>query len=180
MEPTPSQARRPINPAALQAHLAKRKLKVAKLLPAGEEAVTILRSDFVPIIRAEVGSEVPVNVYRYRILVPVAQTTWATASELRRVTIATTEDLHLLMRLLADHFGGLTGSVFDPPAIRGIGARDPQMAMETLEENEHVAFEVYAAPIHESDEYFRALRQELQEALGEGVILIERQQVTLL
>jgi hypothetical protein len=39
---------------------------------------------------------------------------------------------------------------------------------------------VYAAPIQESDDYFRALRQELQQALAEGVILVERQPVTLL
>ena len=52
--------------------------------------------------------------------------------------------------------------------------------METLEENEHVTFEVYAAPLRESDDYFQALRKELQEALGEGVILIERQELTLL
>jgi hypothetical protein len=32
----------------------------------------------------------------------------------------------------------------------------------------------------QSDDYFRAIRRELQEALREGVILIERQQVTLL
>jgi hypothetical protein len=50
----------------------------------------------------------------------------------------------------------------------------------TLEQNEHVAFEVYAAPIQESDDYFRAMRHELQEALQEGVILIERHQVTLI
>lgn len=48
------------------------------------------------------------------------------------------------------------------------------------EENEHAVFEVYAAPIHASDEYFRAVRRELEDALGEGVILIERQRVTLI
>ena len=49
-----------------------------------------------------------------------------------------------------------------------------------MEQNEHVAFEVYAAPVQESDDYFRAISQELQDALGEGVILIERQHVTLI
>ena len=39
----------------------------------------------------------------------------------------------------------------------GIGARDPSNVTETLEFNEHVAFEVYAAPVQESDDYFRAL-----------------------
>jgi len=51
---------------------------------------------------------------------------------------------------------------------------------ETLEENEHTTFEVYAAPLQESDDYFRTLRKELQEALGEGVILIERQEIVLI
>jgi hypothetical protein len=34
--------------------------------------------------------------------------------------------------------------------------------------------------VQEADDYFRAIRQELQDALQEGVILIERQQVTLI
>jgi hypothetical protein len=180
MEPSQSHSRRPINPAALQPHLAKRKLKAAKVLPAGEEAVTLPRSEFVPIIQAEVGSDVPTNAYSYKVLIPVAQTVRGPGDTFRRVTIATWADVDLLIRLLTEHFRGLTGTVFDPPGVRGIGARDPQMAVQPLEENEHVAFDVYAAPIHESDEYFRALRKELQEALGEGVILIQRQQVTLL
>ncbi len=49
-----------------------------------------------------------------------------------------------------------------------------------LEQNEHLAFEVYAAPVQESDDYFRAIRRELEAALCEGVILIERLQVTLI
>ncbi|MCI0464983.1 MAG: hypothetical protein L0Z62_49305 [Gemmataceae bacterium] len=69
---------------------------------------------------------------------------------------------------------------FVPVVQAEVGARDPANVVGTLEQNEHVAFEVYAAPVQESDDYFRALRQELQNALQEGVILIERQQVTLL
>jgi hypothetical protein len=34
--------------------------------------------------------------------------------------------------------------------------------------------------VQESDNYFRAIRRELQDALQEGVILIERHQVTLI
>ena len=44
----------------------------------------------------------------------------------------------------------------------------------------HVAFEVLASATHHSDVYFSALRHELQEALGEGVILIQRTEVTLI
>jgi hypothetical protein len=172
-------ARRPINPAVLQPHLAKKKLHVAQILPEGEGAVSLPREAFVPVIQAEVGSDVAVNVYRYKILVPVAQTIRETAEAVRRVTIATGEDIQLLMGLLTEHFGGLTGTVVDPPILRGVGARDPKRPASTLEENEHAAFEVYAAPLHESDDYFRTLRKELQEALGEGVILIERQEIVL-
>ena len=45
------------------------------------------------------------------------------------------------------------------------------------EMNFNFYFVVYAAPIRESDNYFLALRRELEEALAEGVILIEKQQV---
>ena len=34
-------------------------------------------------------------------------------------------------------------------------------------------------PVQEADDYFRAWRKELEEALQEGAILIERQVVTL-
>jgi len=39
---------------------------------------------------------------------------------------------------------------------------------------------VYAAAIRASDEYFLALQKELADALVEGVILVERQDVTIL
>jgi len=180
MEPAPRPPRRPINPAALLPHLARKKLREPKVLPSGEQNVSISRDDFVPVLQAEVGSDIPVNVYRYKVLIPIAQTIRESALAFRRVTIATREDLDLLTRMLTEHFGGITGTVVDPPTVRGVGARDPKKLAETLEENEHAAFEVYAAPVQESDDYFRALRRELQEALGEGVILIERQVVTLL
>ncbi len=173
-------ARRPINPAILQPYLEKKKLRTAAVLPdTKKKTVSMMRETFVPVIQAEVGRAVPINVYRYKVLVPISQTIRETPEAFRRVIITTREDLDLLTSMLTDHFGGITGTVVDAPIIRGVGARDPMKAT-LLEENEHAAFEVYAAPIQESDDYFRALRQELQEALGEGVILIERQHVTLL
>ena len=78
------------------------------------------------------------------------------------------------------HFGGVTCQTRQPSHLQGVGARDPANVQATLERNEHAVFEVYAAPVHASDEYFRTVRRELQEALQEGVILIERQQVTLI
>jgi len=46
--------------------------------------------------------------------------------------------------------------------------------------NFNTNFVVYAAPLRQSDDYFQALQRELQDALGEGLILVERQDVVLL
>jgi hypothetical protein len=46
--------------------------------------------------------------------------------------------------------------------------------------NRHVHYSVYAAAVRASDEYFLAIQKALALALGEGVILIERQDVTIL
>ncbi|MGH7137934.1 MAG: hypothetical protein ACREHD_19470, partial [Pirellulales bacterium] len=97
-----------------------------------------------------------------------------------RLGVATVEDLGTIQETFIRHFGGATFQVQEPSPIRGVGARDPSDVSGTQEQNEHVVFEVYAAPIHASDEYFRAVRRELEDALGEGVILIERQRVTLI
>lgn len=94
--------------------------------------------------------------------------------------VATLNDLFTLEKTLVRHFGGATVHLQEPSPIRGVGARDPMDVVGTGEQNEHAMFEVYAAPIHASDEYFRVVRRELEDALGEGVILIERHQVTLI
>jgi hypothetical protein len=131
-------------------------------------------------IQAEVGSPVSLIVYRYRILVPLSQTVPESDRVIRKTEIVADDDLDTLQYTLIRHFGGVT-IIHRPPAPAfGVGARDPANVAATLEQNEHIAFEVYAAPIQESDDYFRALRQELEDALQEGVILIERQQVTLI
>jgi hypothetical protein len=99
---------------------------------------------------------------------------------IRHVEIATNADILTIRNTLIRHFGGIT-VLHQPPAPPfGVGARDPADVPGTLEQNEPLAFEVYAAPLQESDDYFCAIRRELREALQEGVILIERQQVTLL
>jgi hypothetical protein len=96
------------------------------------------------------------------------------------MTITTSTDLDLISNTIIRHFGAITTTVLAGPVLRGIGARNPGKPEQTQEENEHTAFEVYAAPIQEADDYFRAVRKELQEALGEGVILIERQEIKLI
>jgi hypothetical protein len=71
-----------------------------------------------------------------------------------------------------------------PPLRRGhfgslvpYGLRDPDHPEQEPECNYNARFVVLASPGAAADRYFRALRSELQDALDEGVILIERQVV---
>jgi hypothetical protein len=148
--------------------------------PATRRSVSIPREQLVPVVRAEVGSEVPVSVYNYRIFVPVAQLIFESATAFRQVVIATDEDILTLRSLFIKDFGGVTILKQTPSPLHGAGARDPRQPETTQEQNAHVAFEVLASATHQSDVYFSALRRELQEALGEGVILIQRTEVTLI
>jgi hypothetical protein len=166
---------------SLEEHAARMKLRTGVLLPeTKKKTVSLPRESFVPLIQAEVGSSVPISVYRYRLLVPIVQIVRESAQAVRRVVIATDAEIYAIRDTLIRHFGGLTVLHQPPAPAFGIGARDPANVAGTLEQNEHVSFEVYSAPVQEADDYFHALRQELQEALQEGVILVERQQVTLL
>jgi hypothetical protein len=105
---------------------------------------------------------------------------WIWLGWLRRTTVATEADVFAIRNTLVRHFAGVTVLHQSPAPAFGIGARDPMNITATLERNENLAFEVYAAAIQDADDYFRALRLELEGALQEGVILIERQQVTLI
>ncbi|MGH7226084.1 MAG: hypothetical protein ACRELF_22955, partial [Gemmataceae bacterium] len=145
-----------------------------------KKTVPLPRDAFIPILQADVGSAVSVSVYRYRLLVPIAQIIRESAHEVRRVLVATEGDVFTIRNALIRHFGGVTVLHQPPAPAFGVCPRDPSNVTDTLEQNEHIAFEVYAAPVQDSDDYFRVLRSELQQALQEGVILIERQQVTLI
>jgi hypothetical protein len=174
-----SPRRRPIDPGALLPYTSE--LKLARPVPAGaKRSVTISRDQLVPVVRAEVGSEVPVLAYHYRILVPIAQVIRESPDAYRHVTIATPEDIRTLSNLLIRDFGGVTTLNQVPSPLQGAGERDPHHPAAAPEENEHVAFEVLASATHQSDVYFSALRRELQEALGEGVILVQRLEMTLI
>jgi hypothetical protein len=117
-------------------------------------------------------------VYKYTVLVPVEEI----LEDKTRRRIASIDDLLSLELMLVDHFGGITtgseGSEY--PDTRGTGARNPQKASESREVNEHSSFTAYAARCAESDAFFKELQNELQDALQEGVILIERQEAVLL
>jgi hypothetical protein len=145
-----------------------------------KKSLSVPKADLVPIIQADVGHKEPVDVHRFRLLLPIAQIIRTSAADVQRVIVARSEDLQVIQETFVRHFGGATFHIQEPSPIRGMGARDPSDVAGTQEQNEHVVFEVYAAPIHASDEYFRAVRRELEDALGEGVILIERQHVTLI
>jgi hypothetical protein len=179
--PPLSPKRRPVDVAALETAAARMKLRTSVVLPATKKkAVSLPRDSFVPVLQADVGSSVSISVYRYRLLIPIVQVVQESAHSVRRLEIATEADVFTIRSALICHFGGVTVLNRPPAPAFGIGARDPLNVADTLEQNEHVAFEVYAAPVQEADDYFRTLRQELQQALQEGAILIERQQVTLI
>src|SRR5262245_42992285 len=179
--PPPSPKRRPVDPAPLEGHAAKVKLRTGILLAeARKKTVSLPGESFAPGVQAEGGTSVPLLVHRYRLLVPVAQVIRESAQVVRHAAVATEADIYTLRDAFIRHFGGVTVLHQPPAPAFGVGARDPAEVAGTLEQNEHIAFEVYAAPLHEADDYFRALRQELQDALQEGVILVERLQVTLL
>src|SRR5205823_12144342 len=103
------------------------------------------------------------TVWRYTVLVPVEQL----LSDGTSKSIASAEDILALELMLVEHFGGITKQ----PKRAGIGARDPRKLRETLETNRHEIFQVYAPPSPISDQYFQALRFELQDALVEGQVL---------
>jgi hypothetical protein len=135
--------------------------------------LTALQPYAVPEIRAQLGPETLVR--RFTVLVPVEEVKRGGAP--RR--IATDDDLLQVQLRLAKDFGGLTTSISIPSLI-GWGARDPRRPRQTMEVNRHAHYSVYAAAVRASDEYFLAIQKELALALGEGVILIERQDVTIL
>jgi hypothetical protein len=116
-----------------------------------------------------------VLIWRYTVFVPTVEYK-ADGSERE---IATRQDLILLEVTLADHFGGISTPTA-VPGFRGLGARDPLRPQQSRENNAHAVFIVCAAACGASDRYFLALRRELEEALGEGVILVERQDVTII
>ena len=105
-------------------------------------------------------------------LVPVAQI--LDDGTVRSITTA--DDLQNLELMFIAHLGGITLL----PTVQGRGCRDPKRPRETLETNKHAAYLVYAPAAPISDHYFQALRPELQEALEEGIVMVERQEAMLL
>jgi hypothetical protein len=131
------------------------------------------RRPFNPAILVEFGNgpiKAPIGLgavaWRYTVLVPIEETKPGENPQ----RIATREDLANLEITLTNHFDGLTVL----PESVGYGLREKQ-----IELNKHAPFVVYTAANTPSDLYFQALRRELEEALAQETILVERHDVWL-
>ena len=85
-------------------------------------------------------------------------------------SVATFEDFEKLQTLLIRHFDGVT---ILPNSVGYV------LRGERVELNKHVPFVVYAAATTASDLYFQTLRKELEEALLQETVLVERHEVWL-
>jgi hypothetical protein len=118
-----------------------------------------------PVLRPRMGPGE--TLWRYTTTIPLEEITP------KKRQIATPEDVRNLQLMLGKHFGGFSRL----PDSFGYGLRDPEKPEEEPELNVNAAFVVLASPVPQAETYFRALRDELETALDEGVILVERQQV---
>lgn len=131
--PPPIPKRRPINLEGLEARVNVMRLRTGVELPSGKGKVSLTRDQFVPRIQAEVGGRLAVNVYRYRLLVPLAQITQESPLSTHRLLVATMEEVEEIQNTFVRHFGGVTVHHQTPAALRGLGARDPDDVEGTLE-----------------------------------------------
>lgn len=106
-------------------------------------------------------------MWRYALLLPIEET----RARQQPRQLATAADLAKLELMLATHFQGVTIL----STVLGHGLREKR-----IEINRHIPYIVYAAPVAESEDYFQALKVELQDALGQETILIERHEVWVL
>jgi hypothetical protein len=107
------------------------------------------------------------SLWRFLVVVPLEE---IMPSKLQK---ATADDLTSLQDMFATHFGGFTRLPNSP----GYGLRDSSAPDGMPEMNFNAYFSILASPVPEAEAYFRALREELESALAEGVILVERQEV---
>jgi hypothetical protein len=75
----------------LEEHAAKTKLRAGIDLPAKKKTVSVPRESFVLVFQAEVGSQVPLLVHRYRLLVPAARRLHQRFSKIRQERTAAGE-----------------------------------------------------------------------------------------
>lgn len=125
----------------------------------------VLQRYAVPVLRPRMGPGE--TVWRFTLTVPLEEI------EPKKRQRATADDLRNLQAMLVDHFSGFTRLPNSP----GYGLRDSDKPEQLPEMNYNAYFSVLASPVPAADAYFRALREELQTALDEGVILVERQEI---
>lgn len=125
----------------------------------------VLKELALPVLRPRMGPGE--TVWRFTVTVPLEEI------EPRKRQRATADDLRNLQEMLVEHFSGFTRQPNSP----GYGLRDPGKPEQAPEMNYNAYFSVLASPVPASEAYFRALRKELESALDEGIILIERQEV---
>src|SRR4051794_25505471 len=95
--------RRPINPDALLPYAAQQKL-ARPLQAVTRRAVSVRPEQLVPVVRAEVGAEVPIQAYLYRLFVPIVHMIRESATAYRHVTITTDDDIFTLRDLFIRDF----------------------------------------------------------------------------
>jgi hypothetical protein len=119
-----------------------------------------LQKKLMPNMQPDLG--VGATVFTAEILIPVAE---KTADGFRRV--ATRLELRAITTLLCKAFGGVTR----PYRKRGywFSSNRPSISPE---QNTHAVFEVVTAPTEVSLKFLRALKHELERALGEDVIFL--------
>ena len=140
--------------------MAERKRK--KPRPFQREALASLA---LPALRPRMGPGE--SLWRYTVTVPLEEI------KPHKRQKATLYDLLNVQQMLVDHFGGFTRQ----PNSFGYGLREPTKPEQLPEMNLNAYFSVLTSPVAEAEIYFRALRDELETALDEGVILVERQEV---
>lgn len=94
--PLAAPKRRPVDVTSLEEHAATMKLRTGIALPESKKkTVSLPREAFVPLVQAEVGSSITLLVHRYRVLVPIFQLIRDSALAVRRVPIATEDDIFI-------------------------------------------------------------------------------------
>lgn len=110
------------------------------------------------------------SVYTVELLIPVMESTKRGVRP-----VATSQTLVAIRQLLCRAFGGATRANKKRGWWQGTGK-----SASTSVENTHAAFEITAAPIEQSLTFLRALKRELERALGEQIVFLRIAMVTLL
>jgi hypothetical protein len=111
-------------------------------------------------------------VWRYTLLIPISE---GAAGEQPAPLEGALELCNDIMQKLSDHFRGLTVL----PLLQGYGLRDSGDP-KSIETNVNLPIQVLAAPIAAADKYFETLQDGVRDALQQGLVLVERQDVFLL